>query len=98
LLPGWNHPPQENGGKWTHDGRYYLFLSARDSIRDIWALLEQSSIWRKTSAEPVQLTTGPLQFSELLPSRDGKKLFAVGSSPAASWFGTTLLLANIFPS
>jgi Tol biopolymer transport system component len=79
LLPGWNHPPQENGGKWTHDGRYYLFLSTRDSIRDIWVLLEQSSIWRKTSAEPVQLTTGPLQFSELLPSRDGKKLFAAGS-------------------
>ena len=41
------------------------------------------SWWRKVSREPVQLTTGPLQFSNPLPSRDGKKLFVVGIQPRA---------------
>jgi Tol biopolymer transport system component len=40
---------------------------------------DQSDWWRKVSREPVQLTTGPLQFSGPLPSKDGKKLFMIGA-------------------
>jgi len=44
-------------------------------------LPDENSFWRKSAREPVQLTTGPLNFSVPLPSRDGKKLFALGSQP-----------------
>jgi Tol biopolymer transport system component len=33
----------------------------------------------QASRGPLQLTTGPLNFSEVLPSREGNKLFVVGS-------------------
>ena len=88
ILPGWNNPPQECCGSWTANGRYYVFLSTRDSAQatglqipatgDVWAFPEKSGIWNRRSRVPVQLTTGPLQFSDVIPSRDGKKLFVVG--------------------
>jgi eukaryotic-like serine/threonine-protein kinase len=83
LLPGWNNPPLECCGRWTPDGKYYVFDSVRDGASNIWIVSERSDFWRKSSAVPVQLTTGPLQFSGALPSRDGKKLFVIGAQPRA---------------
>jgi eukaryotic-like serine/threonine-protein kinase len=83
LLPGWNNPPTESNGSWTPDGRYYIFQSARDGASNIWIMPDRSDWWRRVSREPVQLTTGPLQFGSPLPSRDGKKLFVVGMQPRA---------------
>jgi len=83
LSPGWNVPPRECCGKWTPDGRYFVFQSTRDGLSSIWALSDQSSFWRKGNPEPVQLTTGPLDFSSPVPSRDGKKLFVQGWQPRA---------------
>ena len=79
LLPGWNNPPNECCGNWTPDGRFYLFQSTRDGATNVWIMPDQSDWWRKVSREPVQLTTGPLQFSSPLPSKDGKKLFMGGA-------------------
>jgi serine/threonine protein kinase len=88
ILPGWNNPPQECCGSWTANRRYYVFLSTRDFAQptglqipptgDVWALPEKSGIWNRRSRVPVQLTTSPLQFSDVIPSRDGKRLFVVG--------------------
>ncbi len=78
LFPGWNNPPNECCGLWTPDGRYYLFQSIREGASNIWIVPDNTAWWRKVSREPVQLTTGPLQFVEPLPSKDGKKLFVVG--------------------
>jgi hypothetical protein len=33
----------------------------------------------KSISQPVQLTSGPMAFFSPLPSKDGKKLFVVGS-------------------
>jgi Tol biopolymer transport system component/tRNA A-37 threonylcarbamoyl transferase component Bud32 len=78
LLPGWNNPPNECCGRWTPDGRFYIFQSTRDGVANVWIVPDQSDWWRKVSREPVQLTTGPLQFGSPLPSRDGKRLFIAG--------------------
>jgi serine/threonine protein kinase/Tol biopolymer transport system component len=83
LLPGWNNPPQECCGSWTPDGKYYVFLSTRNLVSNVLILPEKSGFWRKVSPEPLQLTTGPLQFSDVIPSRDGKKLFVIGVQPRA---------------
>jgi serine/threonine protein kinase/Tol biopolymer transport system component len=83
LLPGWNPNPDECCGSWTPDGRYYFFASTRDGRSDIWAIPEGTSLFHKTSGAPVKLTTGPLYFSWPAPSRDGKRLFAIGEQPRA---------------
>ena len=83
LLGGWNHSPAECCGTWTPDGRYYIFQSYRDGASNIWIMPDGSSLWRKSSPTPVQLTTGPLQFFIPLSSTDGKKVFVLGVQPRA---------------
>ena len=83
LLPGWNNPPQECCGRWTADGRYYVFQSTRDGATNIWAIKERSRFLHPSSRRPMQLTAGPLSFFRPLPSRDGKKLFVIGMQPRA---------------
>jgi Tol biopolymer transport system component len=83
LFPGWSAAPAECCGVWSPDGRYYFFQNARDSATNIWVVSTGANWWRKTVREPVQLTTGPLQFNFPILSRDGKKLFVVGSQPRA---------------
>jgi Tol biopolymer transport system component/DNA-binding winged helix-turn-helix (wHTH) protein len=80
LLPSWNSVPHECCGNWTPDGRYFLFQSFRDSRNSVWALAENSS-WLGGTPKPVQLTNGPLDFEFPLVSKDGKRIFVVGSQP-----------------
>lgn len=80
LLAGWNgNAPHECCGSWTPDGRYYLFQTVRDGKTNLWVLPEQKYLFAR--GKPVQLTNGPLDFSAPVPSRDGKKIFAVGTQP-----------------
>jgi len=81
LLPDWNRPPAECCGNWTPDGRYFVFSSTRNGRDDIWVLHEKAPLLRKAEREPVQLTTGPLNYWAPLPSRDGKRLYVVGEQP-----------------
>ena len=84
LLPeNWNTPPQECCGYWTADGKYFLFRSIRDGLSSIWVLADKAPFWYKLPREPVQLTTGPLNFSLPVPNRDGKKLYVLGWQPRA---------------
>src|SRR5438874_5952580 len=83
LLPNWNTPPQECCGKWTSDGEYFVFQSTRNGLSSLWALADKNPFWRKVIRDPVQLTTGPLNFGSPVPSRDGKKLFVQGWQPRA---------------
>ncbi len=75
LLPGWHTPPQECCGRWTADGKYFLF----GSRGNIWARQEKGRWFGKADSEPIQLTSGPMYFFSALPSKDGKKLFVVGA-------------------
>ena len=43
----------------------------------LWAIREKSGFLRKRNPEPTQLTTGPSNMFAPVPSRDGKKLFAI---------------------
>jgi Tol biopolymer transport system component/DNA-binding winged helix-turn-helix (wHTH) protein len=81
LLPGWNDPPAECCGKWTPDGKYFVFQSTRKETTNLWAIREKNELLRKSGHEPVQLTTGPINFWSPVPSLDGKKLFVIGAKP-----------------
>jgi len=87
LLSGQNEQSQECCGAWTEDGRFFLFLKgtrahqALDSMNygaNIWALEEETGLFRNVSKAPLQLTSGPLSFGSLVPSKDGKKIFVGG--------------------
>lgn len=80
LLPSWNVSPHECCGQWTPDGRYFLFASLREGRTSLWALPERHS-WIRPTTKPVQLTNGPLDFWLPVPSRDGKRIFALGGQP-----------------
>jgi Tol biopolymer transport system component len=80
LLPNWDDSPHECCGRWTPDGRYFLFSSLREGRSSIWVLPERRS-WFQPKAKPVQLTNGPLDFWKPVPSKEGKRIFAVGGQP-----------------
>jgi len=78
LLAGWKPFPAECCGRWSADGRWYLFQSTRNDRTDIWVLPESSSLISRTKRKPIQLTAG--QINSLAPevSPDGKKMFMIG--------------------
>jgi serine/threonine protein kinase/Tol biopolymer transport system component len=74
LLPGLHTPADEEHGKWTPDGKYFVFKSKGQ----IWVLPEKTGFLRRSIGTPVRLTDSPLNLDSPLPSKDGKKLFVVG--------------------
>ena len=74
LFPEWHNPPDECCGKWTADGKYFVFQSQRQ----IWALSEEGIFLHQPTGKPIQLTSSPLGLFTPLPGKDGKKLFLVG--------------------
>jgi eukaryotic-like serine/threonine-protein kinase len=81
LLPGWSDAPNECCGGWTPDGKYFVFQARRDATMDVWTINERGGFFRATPQPPVQLTTGPMNVGNPVPSRDGKKLFVQGWQP-----------------
>jgi Tol biopolymer transport system component/predicted Ser/Thr protein kinase len=79
LLPGWNNPPSECCGNWTPDGRYYVFESTHNGRKNVWSVREAAGLFRKSGGDPVQLTSGQMESAAPVFSRDGKKLFIIGS-------------------
>jgi len=74
LLPGWNSPSSECCGTWTPDGNYFVFQSRGSTL---WVMREKNGFLRKRSPQPIQLTTQQSSMFSPVPSRDGKKLFAI---------------------
>lgn len=77
LLAGWDNPRNECCGSWTPDGKYYVFQATRGDGTHVWALPERSRPFTNRS-DPVQLTTGPMNFIRPLIDPDGKRIYAVG--------------------
>jgi eukaryotic-like serine/threonine-protein kinase len=72
LLRGWHNPPNECCGRWTPDGKFFVFQSEGQ----IWALPKRGGF--RSNSKPVQLTFSPLTLSSPIPGKDGKKLFMIG--------------------
>jgi Tol biopolymer transport system component len=83
LLRNWRPSYRTGGGQWTPDGESFVFLAGhlQGNIfqNGLWALDERHAWFGKPSAEPVQLTSGPLHWGWLVLSKDGRKIFADGS-------------------
>ena len=73
LITNWKNTRNECCGRWTEDGKFFVFQSQGQ----IWALPRAGRMFHRTP-EPIQLTSSPMQLQSPLPSKDGKKLFVVG--------------------
>jgi Tol biopolymer transport system component/DNA-binding winged helix-turn-helix (wHTH) protein len=87
LLPDWRPSEWQCCGRWTPDGRYFVFLASEPLVSNpgvvipaaqIWALDERHSFLRPAHPEPVQLTSGPIRWGAPVLNKDGKKIFARG--------------------
>jgi len=78
LFAGWHNPPEECCGIWSADGRYYFFSYFDGHDNDVYAIAEPGGIFPKRAHDPVRLTNGPLQYSQVLPDLSGRKLFVEG--------------------
>jgi Tol biopolymer transport system component len=80
LLPGWN----AEDGRWTPDGRYYVFAANRDGETALWARRERGR-WpwsRPPLPEPSKLNAGPMSYRMPTLSPDGRTVFALGQPPS----------------
>lgn len=73
LVTDWKNTRNECCGRWTEDGKFFVFQSQGQ----IWALPRAGRMFHR-NPEPIQLTSSPMQLQSPLPSKDGKKLFVVG--------------------
>jgi Tol biopolymer transport system component/DNA-binding winged helix-turn-helix (wHTH) protein len=87
LLPGWHPSEWQCCGRWTPDGRFFVFLLSEPLVSNtsavipaaqIWSLDERHSFLRPALPEPVQLTSGPIRWGGPVLNKDGKKIFARG--------------------
>jgi eukaryotic-like serine/threonine-protein kinase len=84
LLPGWHSSEKKCCGRWSPDGEFFAFSSwtNRAGTSQIFALDERRRLFRPMAKESVQLTSGPIRWSPPIFSKDGKKIFATGSTNA----------------
>jgi len=88
VFPYWQGPEGQCCGRWTRDGDFYLFLAGGNNangpnvggFEQIWALDERHSFFGRAPSAPFQLTSGPIHWGTPIPSRDAKKIFAVGTT------------------
>ena len=63
---------------WSPDGEYRVFTAR--SGPQLWAVDERRGLFRRPSEQPVQLTSGPINWGRPIVSKDGKTIFADGST------------------
>ncbi len=78
LLRDWKSSGHMCCGSWSPDGSMFAFVAA--PRRQLWALDERSSWWHKSSGQPVALSSSPIEWGSPVFSKDGKKIFATGST------------------
>jgi DNA-binding winged helix-turn-helix (wHTH) protein/Tol biopolymer transport system component len=88
FLPHWRPSSAVCCGQWTSDGKVFLFLSFDPSVSTDINLQPKSQIWAyfehrgplQGNNEPIQLTSGPTRWGRPIPAKDGKRIFAMGST------------------
>jgi Tol biopolymer transport system component/DNA-binding winged helix-turn-helix (wHTH) protein len=88
VLHGWGGSALQCCGKWTPDGRFFLFLSGTLALpngilapagdQQIWVLDQRRRLFGQQRAEPVQLTAGPIRWGVPFTGKDGASVFADG--------------------
>jgi eukaryotic-like serine/threonine-protein kinase len=82
LLLVWPADADQQHGRWTPDGKHFVFTSYRDSPNnDIYELIQPRWFQVGKKATAVHLTSGQLGVLGFAPSRDNSGLFFIGRIP-----------------
>jgi Tol biopolymer transport system component len=65
-------------GRWSADGRYFLFNAVHNGVHSVWAIREGDRNWFSRGARPVQLTFGPESYGGLITSDDPHRVYVWG--------------------
>jgi len=68
-------------GRWTADGRYYIYREAFYPRVSLWALREGHGFFGKFPRDPVEIYSSLLDLAYPVPAPDGKRLYVVGKQP-----------------
>jgi serine/threonine protein kinase/Tol biopolymer transport system component len=63
-------------GRWTPDGRNFVFQTGGVGYSEIWAISERPALLHRHNLFPTRLTNGALSCNLPAPSVDGKQIFA----------------------
>jgi Tol biopolymer transport system component len=77
VLKEWQNRFDARRGRWTADGKYFIFQSGRQGRSDLWVLPEKQAMVPSRPV-PIRLTNGPLSYELPFPSADGKHLYTIG--------------------
>ena len=85
LLAGWHKSQHKCCGTWSPDGKFFVFLAgplgpAEFPEAQIYTLDERRGLFQRQVKDPVQLTSGPVDWSPPVFMKDGKKMFATGTT------------------
>ena len=85
LLRDWHPSEQKCCGHWSPDGQFFAFLAGhfrpnQYAEGQIYAIDERRGGLRPLAKNPTQLISGPVEWSPPVFSKDGRKLFATGST------------------
>lgn len=84
LLPGWKTESMICCGDWSSDGRYNIFVVQDPAgTKDLWIVRDGPHYFGLRN-RPVQLTSGPLWYSDPVFHPQMKRVFANGSCSKAS--------------
>jgi len=75
LLQGWRNTSVKSAGAYGLDGKFFFICDGQ-----IWALADRRSLFGQPRQVPVELTSGPIRWNSPVPSKDGKRIFAVGAT------------------
>ncbi|HKU26494.1 MAG TPA: hypothetical protein VJQ54_13550, partial [Candidatus Sulfotelmatobacter sp.] len=64
--------------RWAPNGKELLFPITRNGRVDIWTVSSQTGLLHR-SGQAVKLTNGPLSYTGVAPTADGKHIFAIGT-------------------
>lgn len=78
LSKQWPEDSHQGSGRWTPDGRHFIFQSNAGGVNNIYELIEPGwlAFWKKPTA--VKLTAGDIEVVDAAPSRDSRQLFVMG--------------------
>jgi Tol biopolymer transport system component/DNA-binding winged helix-turn-helix (wHTH) protein len=76
LFANWRPSVWKCCGTFSPDGNFFIFVAASQ----IFIHDERQQVFRSSAFVPVQLTSGPIHWHNPVFSKDGKKIFASGST------------------
>jgi eukaryotic-like serine/threonine-protein kinase len=78
LALKWPEGADQWAGRWTPDGKHFIFQSNATGSRNVYELIESGFLefWKAPTA--IKLTSGEMEVLDAIPSKDSKQLFVLG--------------------